>query len=487
MTLLTFASSSTTPLRVVWMLRVAGEDTGLGGAAAALAAVASHPKVPVTIDLEGSAVATGAGAVGASTALGVLRGLAAPDQVLSESYVPVDLGALRASGLRTEVRRQYGFGGVVLAAAGVTTAPARTVTYGTGPQTPTSANALSSTGFHHVLVDGTSLAQDPSSTLDWGYAFRFANAPQGPTALASDTELSALSDDTTADPGLVASQLLGELAFLHFEEPDLVAPRAVVLVTDATRAVSTAFVSNVLQGLRGNPVLAPVTASAAFRDVAVGPPGFPATRALALGPSAPLGGSTSSYIQSLRIQIEDLRSAVTSAATPVPTLEGALLSAEAVGPTGGARRLLLDHVHSLLADQQEYFRIYDGTITLTESGATLPITVFSSAPYSVKCTLVLSSGKLVFPMDHGHHSTAVPVTLSGNPYSVRVAARALVTGDLPLTAELYSPDGRFVLAHALITVRATGTSVVGIVLTVLALLVLALWWLRTSRKRRVAR
>ncbi|HLK44979.1 MAG TPA: hypothetical protein VKT18_03280, partial [Acidimicrobiales bacterium] len=394
---------------------------------------------------------------------------------------------LRASGLRTEVRRQYALGGVVLATAGVTTVPARTVTYGTGPQTPTSANALSSIGFHHVLVDGTSLAEDPSSTLDWGYAFRFADAPHGPTALASDTELSALSDDTTADPGLVASQLLGELAFLHFEEPDLVAPRAVVLVTDATRAVSTAFVGNVLQGLRGNPVLAPVTASAAFRDVPVGPPGFPATRALALGPSAPLGGATSSYVQSLRIQIEDLRSAVTSTASPVPALEGALLSAEAVGPTVSARRLLLDHVHGLLADQQGYFRIYDGTITLTESGATLPITVFSSAPYSVKCTLVLSSGKLVFPMDHGHHSTAVPVTLSGNPYSVRVSARALVTGDLPLTAELYSPDGRFVLAHALITVRATGTSVVGIVLTVVALLVLALWWLRTSRKRRAVR
>jgi hypothetical protein len=40
------------------------------------------------------------------------------------------------------------------------------------------------------------------------------------------------------------------------------------------------------------------------------------------------------------------------------------------------------------------------------------------------------------------------------------------------------------MANGQISVRSSATSVVGIVLSVAALVVLAVWWIRTSRRRR---
>lgn len=484
-TLLTYSGPTSTPLRVVWTVRVAGATTGLGAAGPTLRAVAQHPHVPVTLDVEGSAVATGSSAQGATASLSAIRAISRTkaDELVGESYVPTDLGSLRASGLRSEVVRQFALDAVALDAAGVRAAPSRTVTYATGPVTPTSMDAMASIGFRHVLVDGADLAVDPGSTLGWGYAFHLSGAPAGPTALASDTLLSARSDVTSSDPALVASQELGELSFLHFEEPDLVVPRVAVVVTTATRQVTTSFADAMLAGLAEDPVLRAVTASTAFADVPVGTGEFPSVHALALGASAPLGPRIVSLIAFLRHTTSALSSSITAGATPIPTISGDLLTAE--GVMSGAKRVaMLDHVHVLLEDELGHFRIYDGTITLTEAGATLPITIFSSAPYTVRCTLVLASQKLVFPV----HTTAhLQITLANSVVSERVAARALVTGDLPMSAVLLSPKGHLVLAHSLITVRATGTSIVGIALTIVALLVLAMWWIRTSRRPKRAR
>jgi hypothetical protein len=44
-----------------------------------------------------------------------------------------------------------------------------------------------------------------------------------------------------------------------------------------------------------------------------------------------------------------------------------------------------------------------------------------------------------------------------------------------------------VLSSGEVVVRSTATSIVGIVLSVGAVVVLAVWWIRTSRKRRVGR
>jgi len=484
-TLVTYATvASSAPLRLAWLLRVTGGDGGLAGAIPALQALGSHPRVPVTIDVRGSTVALAPlGTPGSLEAIGLLKAAVAQPahELVPETYVAAELGTLRASHLPDEVMRQFALTDVSLATVHVTTLPSSTDTYGTGPQTPTSTDALASSGYHHVVIPGTALSVDPASTLSWGAAFRVGGSPSGATALASDTELSMLSDTTTADPGLVGANFLGELAFLHFEQPNLPDPRAVVVVTNATPLVTSSFVSTVLSGLAANPVVVPVTEASAFRLVPLGANGFPAVRDLALGPSTPYPGSTIRDFRHLRITTDALSSAVRVGTTPIPAIEGELLSAEQV-LAARERRAIMNAVQEALEDQLGYFRIYDGPITLTQSGASLPITIFSTAPYDYTGVLRLTSPKLTFA-----HRSIKLVGPVGSVYSLRVQANALVTGDIPLTATLWSPKGNLKMATAVITVRATQTSIVGIALTVVAVLVLAWWWVRTSRRRRAKR
>jgi hypothetical protein len=481
-TLVTFATPSKLPLRVVWVLRVVGRTHGLADASGALGAVASHPRVPLTIDAQGWAIDHGSTLSSGPAAIALLRSALAGHvhELIGEAYAPADLGALRASGLASEVQGQFALTRLVLAHARLPGVNPK-VTFGSGPQTPTSADAVAADGIGHLIVEGSALTPDPTNLLTWGGAFRIAGAPGGPSVLASDTALSNLSEGAATDPSLVAAQFLGELAFLHFEQPDLAMPRAAVVVTDATPEVTPTFVDTVLRGLAKNPVLTAITASDAFSTVPIGANGFPTVQSMVAGPSSALPHATIDMIRFLRTTLNALGQAVTGGVSPIPTIEGQLLAADRVLPPG-RRAVVLNKVHLALEAQVGLFRIYKGPITLTATGATtIPITVFSNAPYSVRGILQLASPRISFPR------AALPFTLTGPVHSVRVPARALVNGDLPLKVQLISPDHNIVLARAEITVRVTGFSGVGIALTVLAVLVLCVWWIRTARRRRAPR
>ena len=54
---------------------------------------------------------------------------------------------------------------------------------------------------------------------------------------------------------------------------------------------------------------------------------------------------------------------------------------------------------------------------------------------------------------------------------------------LTLQVILTTPNDQVVLARTAIQVRIAGTSVVGYLLTFASLLVLAIWWWRTNRRR----
>jgi hypothetical protein len=52
---------------------------------------------------------------------------------------------------------------------------------------------------------------------------------------------------------------------------------------------------------------------------------------------------------------------------------------------------------------------------------------------------------------------------------------------------LSTPDGGLVIARTSLSVRSTSISLVGVALTLLAALVLLVWWFRTWRRGRRAR
>ncbi|MHB1851410.1 MAG: DUF6049 family protein, partial [Acidimicrobiales bacterium] len=123
------------------------------------------------------------------------------------------------------------------------------------------------------------------------------------------------------------------------------------------------------------------------------------------------------------------------------------------------------------------------TYTLTARTGVIPITVVSGAKYTVVARLSVSGNKFLFP----HRGTRRIIRLDHSTNASRVDVEARSSGDLPLHVTLTSPDGRLVFARTLLTVRSTATSLVGVVLTAVALAILLTWWARTwwsGRRRR---
>ncbi len=114
------------------------------------------------------------------------------------------------------------------------------------------------------------------------------------------------------------------------------------------------------------------------------------------------------------------------------------------------------------------------------------MTVLSNASYVVTGSLTLSSDKLLF--DNGQTEWSKPITLPPRYTKVvYVHVRTRASGTVRMDVALRSPDGLLQLATGEISVRSTATSVVGIVLSIGAIAVLLVWWVRTSRKRRILR
>ena len=88
-------------------------------------------------------------------------------------------------------------------------------------------------------------------------------------------------------------------------------------------------------------------------------------------------------------------------------------------------------------------------------------------------------------MDRGGHALARRLGSPTNVVDVKVRTRA--SGVFKVGVAFASPDRGLLLSSGEVDVRSTATSVVGIVLSLGAVLVLVVWWLRTSRKRRALR
>ncbi len=383
-----------------------------------------------------------------------------------------DLTGLANAGLQAELARQVNLGAQLYAAASGRYVDGPLLL--SGPTTPGTLDGLAKAGVTDVVLPESDLGTAPSSTLTWGEPFRVTGAT-GVTAVATDQPLSSLLLDRTIEPGRRAALVLGTLAFLHFEAPNASAPRTVVVDTPAA-AISPAVLTDVATGLSADPFVAPTALGPAFDSSLVGADGAPASRAL--GPSAPTTLWTSANVaelQSVASQVDAFTEAITSRAESVG-LRVALADAEAVGPAG-ARQSRIAAVGALVTHQLAYFSIDPGAITLAGAGSDLPITVRSSAPYALTGVVHLLTSDLTFPKGS---AVAVSVTAPITALRVPVVSRG---GSLTLQVNLTTASGQLLIAHAAIQVRAAGASLVGYLLTAASILVLAVWWLRSYRRR----
>lgn len=347
-----------------------------------------------------------------------------------------------------------------------------------GPLTASDLSALAMVHVRSVIVPDADLTFPPSSTLQWGTPLHLAGAPANVTAVTTDTPLATVAEAPAVSAGLRAALTLGELALLHYEAPFVPAPRTVVLEVPLEK-VGAAYLRELFDGLAHDPVVDENGIADLFDPSLVGANGDPSTWTLAPSPVVTWSATNTRTIRTLDARLQSLGESITSSLAPATPLHVAVLECERREGTN-ARQRALNAVSSTVSRILGQFRVDDTTITLAGSGAgaTLPITITSAAPYTVTGYLSLFAPNVHFP-DGGN----VPVTLSTSTTAVRVPANIGGTGNFTLQVRFESVDRRLVFTVGAIQVRSTSTSVVGYAITALALLVIALWWFQTSRRR----
>ena len=256
--------------------------------------------------------------------------------------------------------------------------------------------------------------------------------------------------------------------------------RTVVIAAPAS-ALGPTFVTDLANGLDVDPLTTPSTLASSFNPSLVGSNGAPGTRTL----QSPSGSSiwSSTNVSSLNRTI-DLVSSYANAVTSSNvgnTLREDVLTSELVG-SPDERQAAISATDQALVKEIDNFSIDQNSITLTGSTATIPVTIFSRAPYTVTAVIHLKAPGLTFPKGADQ-----PVVLNSPTKSIEVPTSSRAGNNLTLQVLVTTPDGRLALANAAIQLRVAGSSIVGYLLTFASLIVLGLWWLRTISRRSKAK
>jgi hypothetical protein len=261
----------------------------------------------------------------------------------------------------------------------------------------------------------------------------------------------------------------------------------VVAVPPSNWTPTTAFDDALLQGLKTNPDVQATTLDGFFSAFSKVPSSTLTTRRLQSPGTGPvLAPSLAHLVSTARLRLTAFDRAVPSNPPVLSQLDQLLLATESddlqqAGQVAGVGTFerALDGQLSLIQLATER------TITLTARTGHIPVTIVSTAPYPMVGTLSIAGDRFVFP-----HGATQRLKLDHTTNPVRIEVEARSSGDLPLEVSFESPTGGLLIAHGQLTVRSTATSLVGVVLTALALVVLLGWWARTwwaGRRRRASR
>jgi len=469
-------------------------DQAVNAVTATVARIAvDHPSVPVTLQVSGQTVGLLSTPAHQQTItqLGQLAGTSTVHQLTSAPFTPVDAMALVGSGLGTELALQVARGIQVVGTA--TGHPAPSASEGHTPDLgawitgggldPATVGTLAGDGFRQVVLPVSQLSAIPtngSTTAPFN-----VNGPRGSTlrAMASDDALTARFSSHPGNPVLAAHQLVAELAQLYYEAPNGIAARAVMAVAPQGWNDDPAFVNALLGSLDGNPVVEPVTTTELFAL-------FPNPATCRSGCRLTSGGGSGlpvAAISAQRIRVNAFAISAVGAHALTLELSDLVLGGEAEALRPAQQAGVLTNVGRAVDAQFGQLAVEgDPPVTLTSHSGQVPITIRSTAPYPVIATLALNSDKLLFRNGQGQWSQLIVLRPRiSNVVNVQVQTRA--SGVFRLDVTLHVPGGPVRLATGELIVRSTSSSVVGLALTVGAVAVLAVWWFRTSLRRRTKR
>jgi hypothetical protein len=459
-----FTSQVIAPVALQADLRTVIDPDALRAAAAPLSA---HPGLAVTTEIRPEtldALATNEPAV-----LRELLDIIGGRPLMRGPWVDLDEEAWRIAGESDQVVSQYASGND--AVERLTGAPPTGIIRLDPDAGPDTLTLLRSAGATAVLVDDAQLSPRTLS-VDPTQPFQLLDANGvAITALRYDEALhETLSDE---DPELAAYRAIAELVMLAHEastdlgvllDLDRIDAEALIRLLEAVDSRRSLRVTNIDEltqrelarfdgeTLRGDlvPTETPDVASLAA-DLETATLGI-ATIARMLEPD----------IELLEPFIAQLQAAVSS------DLDGATATA------------YVDRVDQAVRDFTSGIEIPAGErITLTDRRTDLPLTIVNGQSLPLNVELLLTAEKIRFP-----GGERLELTLDPGETIVTIPVETLASGDARVTATLVSPGGFFELASGTVDIRSTAISGLGLVISVAALLVLAVWWIRTIRRVR---
>lgn len=434
-----------------------------------------------------------------------LRSAAQDDLVLGTTFVPIDIDAWRRAGRDDHVSLQLRWGRDVAARTlGRSSTQISSRTALLAPyDTPAALDALRRDGTANVIVPDTML--EPLRTegfpSPFAQTFRVRDSTgQDLLAVAADSWLSnAIVDlDRATERGARAQQILADLAAGFFDRPTLARGSVVLLPTDwsPTSAVIDALLkplatSSVTQLRDVESFLGAVSRSSPEREGQV--------ETLLSGPlRRGLVPARGADIAEHAAEIDRARATIESytaifGAPPVSRLtsfDELLLAASDVRLTADERRAFIDAVTSAV---DRGLRTADGRIgitvpeseriTLTSRRGTIRVSIDNALPTAATVRIDLRSEKLSFP-----DGESITTTLQPGSNSVEFDVRTKASGDSLIEYTVNAPSGAVgEIAKGKLRVRSYALSGLGVVLSAVAVLVLATWWIRHGIKTRRAR
>lgn len=458
------------------------------------AALVAHPDVPVTLSINPETiVALDNDPAGSQIVTDLNEIVGASAQVLSAPYVRLDETAWWREGLSDVLDLQYTLGDQTLTQIVGATPTSRVIVVDPST-TPVALDELRSRGVTAVVVEPGTLSpldtEDFPLTLTQRFVLRTARDAPIPAA-----QIDADAAENFGDGIYEAHRVLTDLEVLGFDQPNV--PRGVVIEPPADWRPTRDFLRGLLSGLRDDPVLTPVTIADFFAPSQVGvadargqidrpSPLEPLVRRLTPAPI----DSTDGYLGAYNLFSDGLDSYATirgdDGGQEVAELRTRLLVAGSHDLSLDERDEYFTEVNDLVADDIAGISGPEPeTITITARRADIPITIVNDLGYEANVVLVLASDKLEFP-----DGPEIPWTLQpGVNEDIAIPVRARTSGDSLLQVTVRSPDLRLQLGNTgRVTVRSTALSGLGLVMSIAAIAMLAVWWgrqiLRSRRERR---
>ena len=428
----------------------------------------------------------------AATVLAELRALAKRRsssgriEFLEAPFTPVNVDTLVSAGLGGELHSQLARAARVFEAVLSAAAP-RGVYFSTTPIDDAGLQDLAGEHIVRVVIPDTglpvigSMSRTSPSRLSPSSPASSGAPASGITAVVAD---SALATHFAADvgPALATHRFFAEVAQIYFEQPFGSQARGVVVAPTAVPN-SSPFLSDLLEGLESSPIAQPATVASIFSAVAPGADGAP-SRLVAVPDHTSPSYQFVSSLQDAHAMVATIDSITPNDTAFTSRVEDAVLLAETSGlpqqawshyaaaPLAAVRQI--EHAISIAGTK---------TITLTQQRANVPITIVSTFPSPIHVTLELSSSTLAIAV----RDYSRPVTLAHKNSAFEIPVTTRTSGMSTFTIELVSPRGGLVLFQHVYTVRSTAFSIVAVALSLAALFVLALWWLRSHFRRRFRR